>query len=668
MKLLKCYISSFGKLKDVSFDFDSGLNTLKEDNGWGKSTLAGFIKAIFYGLSDNKRSVAENERIKFKPWGATEKFGGYIDFDWAGNAFRIERFFGNKASEDTVKLVDLKTGKSHSNTENLGKRIFEIDEDGFFSTVYFSQKDFQAKSNTSLTAKFSAVCEMQDSDAFDKALSKIVDKAKTYKYSGNRGLIVDTKRELYAVNERIEQTSIAARTADGLRKSVELLESEVVKLDKQSAELTEKVTVAGRAEAVAVKKTGYKELLSKNEKIVRELYACEKVLSGNHVSSEEVRSYIDCNNDLSAIEATVKNLSSDVAALESTVNEKRKARKGGRAKYFGIASALSAAIGAAAAFFNALVGIVFFVVAAILFTICLVGFFGDKKEEKQVNDGYLKMLEEKRAEHDKYVNIYKEYSSGLDAFINLFNIPASPDRYSALSYLTKVVDEYQRLKKEEAELAAALSAYKKDRDVTEEVPFECNDISALKSELASVRAQYSAKADELANKRSAIRRQSEIADELPDLESKKADINAKIAQYEEEYDLLVKTAEYMKKADENLKVRYRQPLQESLNKYLSYVADGCKALIDIDLVVSVEETDGTKVTDYYSKGYQNLFEICKRFALTDVLFTGEKPFIILDDPFYNLDDEKLSFATDLIKKLSSDYQIIYLICHESRRA
>ena len=83
--------------------------------------------------------------------------------------------------------------------------------------------------------------------------------------------------------------------------------------------------------------------------------------------------------------------------------------------------------------------------------------------------------------------------------------------------------------------------------------------------------------------------------------------------------------------------------------------------------VTVEEKVGHVPTDYYSKGYQNLFEICKRFALTDVLFTGEKPFIILDDPFYNLDDEKLKNALELIQKLSNEYQIVYFICHESRR-
>ena len=64
MQLKKCYVSSFGKLLDFTYDFSQGVNSIKEDNGWGKSTLATFIKAMFYGLSSSKKNVAENERLK----------------------------------------------------------------------------------------------------------------------------------------------------------------------------------------------------------------------------------------------------------------------------------------------------------------------------------------------------------------------------------------------------------------------------------------------------------------------------------------------------------------------------------------------------------------------------------------------------------------------------
>ena len=56
-----------------------------------------------------------------------------------------------------------------------------------------------------------------------------------------------------------------------------------------------------------------------------------------------------------------------------------------------------------------------------------------------------------------------------------------------------------------------------------------------------------------------------------------------------------------------------------------------------------------------------------RLSLIDSLFEKEKPFIILDDPFVNLDENKIKNATNLLKNLSQEYQIVYFICHESRK-
>jgi uncharacterized protein YhaN len=90
------------------------------------------------------------------------------------------------------------------------------------------------------------------------------------------------------------------------------------------------------------------------------------------------------------------------------------------------------------------------------------------------------------------------------------------------------------------------------------------------------------------------------------------------------------------------------------------------ATIDVDFNVSVLEKSGQKTTGYYSEGLKNMFDICKRFAIIDVLFKDEKPFIILDDPFSNLDKEKIDYSLKVLNRLQKDYQILYLVCHDSR--
>ena len=35
MKLVRLYVSSFGKLTDFNYDFNEKLNVIKKDKGWG---------------------------------------------------------------------------------------------------------------------------------------------------------------------------------------------------------------------------------------------------------------------------------------------------------------------------------------------------------------------------------------------------------------------------------------------------------------------------------------------------------------------------------------------------------------------------------------------------------------------------------------------------------
>ena len=48
MKLLECHVDNFGKLSNFDYQFSDGLTVIQEPNGFGKSTLAAFIKVMLY--------------------------------------------------------------------------------------------------------------------------------------------------------------------------------------------------------------------------------------------------------------------------------------------------------------------------------------------------------------------------------------------------------------------------------------------------------------------------------------------------------------------------------------------------------------------------------------------------------------------------------------------
>ncbi|MBQ3115560.1 MAG: hypothetical protein IJC07_00860 [Clostridia bacterium] len=668
MKIVKVYVSSFGKLKDFSYDFCDGLNTIKQNNGWGKSTLATFIKAMFYGLDGSaKRSIEDNERKKFKPWNSTQTFGGFVQFTWGQNEYKLERYFGNKEAEDTITLTDVKTGKTFSNTENLGKRIFEIDAEGFSLTTYFAQKDLESKSNTSLTEKFNSVCDIDNTDAFDNALESVVNKAKKYKYSGDRGLIPDAKREIYALNEQIDRTARAQATANALKQEVNSLEEEVKLLSAKTKDLTTQISIAGRAEANAIKKERYQKLLSEKTSLEGQIVSAKATLNG--VSRENIA---DCERKVMSLE----NLKTNQKSLEIEIENLKTSNKNVETKIkspafiillmltaiFAIAGGiLAVAIGLTSVIPWVALGVAFLTaIGAILFKVM------QKNKQKLHTNPLDEIIENKTVQLNQYSQQITALESEIFAFISAFNLE-NQNINEGLKLLDKAVQETDLAKQNLIKINAELLELEDKKHEFLSSNFDTKTPAELNASLSELQRLYSQKSNELANKKSSVTAYENIANTYDDLEDKKTDVLDKIVAYEDELETLNLVAKYLKLADENLKVRYRAPLQDSLNKYVSLLTDGKYSVnIDIDLNVSVCESTGDKDTEFYSKGYQNLFEICKRFALIDVLFTGEKPFIILDDTFYNLDEEKLNLALDLIKKLSSEYQIVYLVCHQSR--
>ena len=128
MRILRLHVEAFGKLRDFDLELERGLNVLYRENGWGKSTLAAFVKAMLYGLpASTKRSLDENERKKYLPWQGGA-YGGSLELECGKGRFRIERYFGAKESGDSFALYDMSTNlPSNAYSAEIGQELFGID-------------------------------------------------------------------------------------------------------------------------------------------------------------------------------------------------------------------------------------------------------------------------------------------------------------------------------------------------------------------------------------------------------------------------------------------------------------------------------------------------------------------------------------------------------------
>lgn len=184
MRLIKCHITNFGCYSDKTFDFSAKLNSYCLNNGKGKTTLAIFIKAMFYSLE--KSSTKSYERKHYKPYsGGT--YGGSLEIELDGKKYRIERTFGDSPTRDTLKIyngngelqttflskqVSLLQGE---NSSLLGELILGIDVASFIRCNFISFNDLDFSSNESIKMKIgNIVIDREHENSFEDTYDSIV--------------------------------------------------------------------------------------------------------------------------------------------------------------------------------------------------------------------------------------------------------------------------------------------------------------------------------------------------------------------------------------------------------------------------------------------------------------------------------------------------------------
>ncbi len=262
MKLISCKIENFGKLNNFTYSFTDGINVICEDNGWGKSTLASFIKIMLYGFEDDKsRDAYKNQRRRFKPWQGGI-YGGHLIFEVKGKVYDLTRTFGTKESEDTFELRDANTNLLCNDfSDNIGEELFQIDRESYNRTVFVSQQDCEVKVTGGINAKIGNLTENTDDiNNFENAtdrIKKIINSLNPTRSTGS----------LYKMSSEIENLKIIVKGKASLDTGVkEILDlqshqkDEYKKLDRQKSILLQKRKRICAYKDVQLKKSQYDNL------------------------------------------------------------------------------------------------------------------------------------------------------------------------------------------------------------------------------------------------------------------------------------------------------------------------------------------------------------------------------------------------------------------------
>lgn len=225
MRLLECHIENFGKVHSRTFRFGGNLNVICRENGWGKSTLAAFLCAMFYGFDgERKKDIRENERRFFAPWQGGV-YGGTVTFEAGGKSYVAARTFGTKEAQDTFEIRDAATNLvSKDYSLELGRELFGIDRASFRRTVFIGQQSVWTAATDDIHAKVSRITDRTlDMNHYQKAQDKLTQVCNFLTPRRSTGSVFRRKEQLDALQRKVAD---AAGTESSLREYRAMLEEE----------------------------------------------------------------------------------------------------------------------------------------------------------------------------------------------------------------------------------------------------------------------------------------------------------------------------------------------------------------------------------------------------------------------------------------------------------
>ena len=241
MRLISCHVENFGCLHEFDYIFTDGVNVICRENGWGKSTFAAFLLAMFYGLpSKGKRGQtlsaeagfsAMNARAAYRPWQGGV-FGGRLVFEAGGRIYEAARLFGERESQDEFDLRDLETNlPSFDYSPDLGKELFRVDRESFVRTVFTAQQDCRTRPTDDVNALITDLARNAgDMESYASAQKRL-------KEAANRLTPRRASGRIHRLEERIEELERSTAASAGIEESIALCDQKKSELDRKKSEL-----------------------------------------------------------------------------------------------------------------------------------------------------------------------------------------------------------------------------------------------------------------------------------------------------------------------------------------------------------------------------------------------------------------------------------------------
>ncbi len=635
MKIKHIHIENFGTLSKVDLDLKDNANFLLRDNAWGKTTLAVFIKVMFYGFcNEHKNDETANERLRYLPWqGGT--YGGNIVFCIGTKEYRLSKTFGKKKSEDRCAIYDAKTNLSTTDFSlEPGMEIFGIDKSSFIKTIYVS-----GDADLSVTSGIQA--KLSDASIFDADIHKYdrirerIKKEKDYLNPNRKtGEIQKIYRELSMLKAQLSRKDSDEKRIFDLKEEIADMEYRREEILANLSRLHEEESDDSREpehEAIEERETQFEEdtedFVEKESEKPFLLQWRKKVIHFLHLDNiDPLEFFLTLRDEI-------------LDLLEDKIGDPREVIKD-------------------------------YVV------LLLIVYFG-------------------------YMLFHIIWGDGIFRAGTFFWMFISSALLTLILYLILRLTVYQKInpnkygaKKtaesgDKADHSSNLPKDSSEEEMQEEDPEETKDFENIqkKEQRLELENALLQEEKEILEKLLLLRQEKiELSEIIDDHFQKEKIFFEKKKQYRElkqRYEILTSTEFFLEKAKISYTSKYMEPLKKAFDRYFTLFTRNTAGyrirageqkedlikenlVMDANLEIRIDSNGVLHGTGVLSEGYKDVVGLCKRFALMEIMYQKERPPIILDDPFINLDDKKINGAMLFLMDLSKEGQVLYFTCNNSR--
>lgn len=687
MRIRRLKMVNFKRFADDEIALEPGLNLIVGPNESGKSTIVEALgAALFCDPASKARTVKRLER-----WGTDGATRLELDFDHAGNRYRLVKDFG----AGTVELSDSTGAEVIADRHRVDARVRELvgfrTNDAFESVAAVRQGELnvlEAQSRrgelvpmierkmTSSSGRLDAASVL---DRLEKEIARLrVGRDRPAKNPGPLKRLADEREEIThkiqrvraswaSVLESMNQLAREREELDGVRLDLDRVERALSAEERRgdlSGELLRVTESLGELEAK----------IGRIRKIQSDLAeAWDKI---GETTPDQEKHVIGAKAELDDSDRRIAALTESAPGWAGGGAAERATAITAAVALAGVVLVLTPAFVTIASHLRAwlvLGGLGALVGAAFLFrrTLRIWAFAGDLKREQAERQKRTTVL---TAALSKFgVTSYAEFERSFEQHDGLRQNVAE---WSAI--LSELANGQDPSACEQELQGEAASSSRRKREIEEDLGEIASTPPLAPTEIAKLRAERDHLGERAGTLSESVSRREwqlgrlEGDEDLPALEARLEAIDRELASLERRLRILILAREGLGTALATTKEAAASALEPMVARVLSGVTLGRYSAVSVgrDLALSVLNPDGAPGVaenvgpEDLSAGTVDQLYLAIRFALLEFLSSRDGAPFILDDPLANSDPSRRTAALQLLREISEKRQVIMLSCED----